>query len=216
MEDIYYLNHDCIRCLQHIEYIKFLCYINIRLITKLFYFENNLISSLSVNPSKYPNAITRSKSIHITSLKIILDRKESRPNLVLTNIKDLQKLQITTNYSESCGYDFHTLTNLTYLKVKSIGHKAISFNFEHYTNLKYLKLHNVAFSQCATIYFQHAIKLQSLIRYLNKSSKDGYVILHCNSELKYLKLNNIDEVRLYNMTQLKTKILMNINCLVER
>lgn len=218
MEDVYILNHDCIRVVQNIEYVKLKYYFNIQLIHKLFYSDLNPIRSLHIEVHNYNNSINqriRSNSNNLTSLKIECNLFSK--DIIELNFIHLQKIKIVTDPETSGNIPtFSVLLNLTYLSISSMNKMNYNaLNLKHCTHLKYLKLRNVIFNN-NNEYFEKAINLMSLIRIFAELGS-GEVKLHYqnNSRLKYLKLNKIKRVELHGMTQLETKILNDVTILKE-
>lgn len=233
MEDIYIVNYDCIACFQNFEYISFKYYINIRLIHKLFYFRTSSVYSFHIQSDTYRNGIEQlntSKSLsfckNIISLKItcnIILTREVDDSYIWKDIINLQKLIIHTNDPQSNMniYDHQTFTNLTHLEIQSTRNFVI-FICDHTTNLKFLKLHNVIIqTRCDSNSRAYFSKLTNLISLERSVANDDLVYAYVNllyekhSNLKYLKLENMKIVTLFGMTQLKTKILKNIDILKE-
>lgn len=212
MEDIYILHHDCIQSIQNFEYIPFNFYFNLKLINKLFYF-NSFISSLYIDTQVYEQYLTQLQ--YLTSLKIKCNTFPERQEM-WNHMNKLKRLSICIDDSIYDIYDCPVFSNLTYLKIKSIRRMKY-FCHKHTTNLKELNLYNITLNAKIN-YFEKLTNLISLSRSFGKplaESACGYVELdhQYNSNLMHLKIDGMRHVTLYGMTQLKTKILKNIDSL---
>lgn len=211
MQDIYCLNFDCIGCFQNTSYIKLNIYVNLRMISKSFYFQQHNISSLCIKINKYQPGIEKLNTLNLnnlTSLKIKCNSFSKRDEYIFNvtiNAYNLQKLNMSMKCSDDNVIKFQKFTKLTYLKINYREYNTcMEIDLSNCTNLKYLNLTNVQFGSDA--YFEQSTNLRSLIRSCTYR-KRGSVVLSNNSKLIYLKLKNIARVNVMNMTQLKTKIL---------
>lgn len=218
MEDVYFLNYDCISSLRNHRYIKFKYYFSIQLINRLFYSKRYPVYSLYTNSDKYPTDFIRLNELYfpnLTSLKIECDSFPTQN--ININLIHLQKLKIKINGKSDCSssiFTFQKLSNLTYLSLSSTlrySKYGTQFDLENYTHLKYLKLRNICFNNDIVKYFQQSTNLLSLIRIFTECAFGTDVILRNknNYNLKYLRLEKVSNVELYGMTQLETKILNN-------
>lgn len=224
MEDIYHLHRDCIQSMLDFEYMKFQYCVNLKLIHRSFYTERNFISSLCINSSIYSDALDKLRILknknNITSLKIKCNNfsnNVARQNDLWNQITNLCKLTINIDFLQStenkhADYsmrDHETFTKLTYLKIKC-ANGTMDFDPKSSTNLMYLKLKNI-FLYSPVDYFKKLTNLISLNRnFPDETPVNLQLYYKYHSNLIHLKLNNMRELSLHGMTQLKTQILRNI------
>lgn len=219
MEDIYTLNYDCIECMLNFEYSKYTYIFNLRSINKWFCSRSfQQMSSLCVEIDEYRNEIKQLIKFkyreHLTTLKIRrypYSIVKSEEESFWKGLSKLKKLTLYVGNARSRKIYNHVIfTNLTYLKIKAPGSTG-DFNLKYFYNLRYLRVHNMVLN-CSTNYFSNLTNLVSLIRTMNdmKELCSVHLRYQYHSNLKYLKLNNIGDINLRNMTQLKTKIINDV------
>ena len=188
------------------------------MINRQFYIDINPTSSMYMDVERYEDGLKQLNVLKsLTSLKIKCDVfSGSRNDNIVTNIMNLQKLNIDMNEVFSSFHDGYYFKTLTYLKIKS-RKNVLMFHVSHAWNLHYLNTYNIIIP-CGNRYHENATNLVSMIRnFAEDRNKCCCINLSdkYNNNLKYLKLNNLNSLELSNMTQLETKILSNIFTLTE-
>lgn len=223
MEDIYIFNHDCIQCMMNFQYVNVRHYVNFISFNKLFYTSSlyidaknytNVMKQLNILQSSHDYKITKLTSIRIKCKFFPGDRKQHK--YIWTHFTNLQRLYFVIYDSTRCAEMryYPISTHLTHLKIKNISN-IMEFSPVDINSFRYLKLHNV-FTSCKTEFLKTSTKLESLTRTF---SEDVYIYIKLghqyNRNLTYLKISNVKWVFLSGMTQLKCKILNNVEILQE-
>lgn len=207
MEDIYIFNYDCIQCVLNFDYLEFTYHSNIRFINKYFLKTSSKMFSayyffIPLIQLNLPNRLTS------LQFKCLSFPSQNSPYNLWEQFINLQKLDIQITNASVWMEHFPITLNLTYLKIKCVnGYEC--FSFDGCKNLRCLNLNNVTICSWDS-YSRKLTNLETLIHKYPYKSK--VILLHaCHSNLKYLKLNNLNSLSLLGMTQLQTKILSNIN-----